>query len=980
MSPPGPGVSWVGELLGAVTRLAIRRPKGTLTLVALAVIGCIVFTVTSLRMKTERADLISPEAEFHRRWLSYTESFGETADIVVVVEADKPATIKQVLDELGGRITEHPELFRDVLYKIEPGRLREKGLQYLSPEQLEAGLTRLEEMRPLLHGAWHLARLAPLCLGLKLQIEERGEATPAALGPLYEHAALLAESLLHFHDHPNDFLSPWPELFPVDRNLLDAGQQVIYLLNQRGTMGFLKAVPVNDPDSFHGAATAITELRGIVRRVSASYPDVNIGLTGIPVLENDEMSKSQEDMSYASAISVLAVGFLLVVGFRGVKHPFLALVMLAVGLAWAFGFTTLAVGHLNILSVSFAVILIGLGIDFGIHYLARYLQLRHEGQVLQPALLETSQEVGTGIATAAVTTALSFLCATLTPFLGVAELGVIAGGGILLCAISTFIVLPALLTLVDAKIPSQALPTPFQGNSFRRFVGRRPGFVLVVSILGIAVVGGRSVSLTEDGLAWNCRYDPNLLNLQADGIESVDFQKRIFKESQDSLLYAVSVAESPEEARRLHGQFAALPSVNHVEELGSRFPEHPPEETQLMVQAIRAQTVRLPEAPPYETIDPAAIGMGLEQLWSLLKDVEDPAARRASAALDQFLNRLDTMTLETQMSLLLGYEHRMLGDLRFELQLLAAASNPDPVTLEDFPSELTSRFVSSDNRWLLQIYPREQIWDEESLSRFVADVRSVDPQVTGTPLQNFEASLQIRESYQLAALYALGVICLVLLVDFLNRDNMILSLMPPLVVTVCACGFLMIQGRTVNVPLMAGVFVAMSMVLALLYDFASARNIFLALLPPLLGSALMFGILALLQVDLNPANLIVLPLVLGIGVDDGVHVIHDYRMQQREYEMSPSTMNAIVLTSLTTMAGFGSMMIAAHRGLYSVGLVLVVGVGSCLFVSLVTLPAILSAFSIGKHKRSGPPPTSLPHTLTKSGRSKTAQHETVFPN
>ena len=107
----------------------------------------------------------------------------------------------------------------------------------------------------------------------------------------------------------------------------------------------------------------------------------------------------------------------------------------------------------------------------------------------------------------------------------------------------------------------------------------------------------------------------------------------------------------------------------------------------------------------------------------------------------------------------------------------------------------------------------------------------------------------------------------------------------------------------------------------------------------------MFGMLALLGVDLNPANLIALPLVLGIGVDDGVHVVHDFRIQSGRYRTSASTINAIVLTSLTSMIGFGSMMVAAHRGLYSVGLVLVIGVGSCLFVSLVTLPALLTIVS-----------------------------------
>ena len=233
----------------------------------------------------------------------------------------------------------------------------------------------------------------------------------------------------------------------------------------------------------------------------------------------------------------------------------------------------------------------------------------------------------------------------------------------------------------------------------------------------------------------------------------------------------------------------------------------------------------------------------------------------------------------------------------------------------------------------------------EPLTRFVKDVRTVDPNVTGTPLQNFEASRQIRDSYQTASLYALAMICLVLLVDFLSREHKLLVLGPPLAVVVFA--FMMLQTRRIEVSplLLAGSYILMATAIAAILDFRNLRDAVLAMLPPVAGALMMFGILGLCHLDLNPANLIVLPLILGIGVDDGVHVVHDFRLQSGRYRTSSSTMNAIVLTSLTSMIGFGSMMVAAHRGLSSVGLVLVIGVGSCLFVSLVTLPAILTFIS-----------------------------------
>jgi hypothetical protein len=236
------------------------------------------------------------------------------------------------------------------------------------------------------------------------------------------------------------------------------------------------------------------------------------------------------------------------------------------------------------------------------------------------------------------------------------------------------------------------------------------------------------------------------------------------------------------------------------------------------------------------------------------------------------------------------------------------------------------------------------------LARFVHDVRSVDPDVTGTPLQNFEASRQIKISYMDASVYALAVICLVLLVDFLDPRKKWLALLPPLAIVLFAAAMMQARRMEVNYVMLAAAYIAMAALTAAVLDFENLRDAVLAMFPPLAGGLAMFGLLGLMGIDLNPANLIVLPLVLGIGVDDGVHVVHDFRSQRSGYRMSASTINAITLTSLTSMIGFGSMMLAAHRGLYSVGLVLVIGVGSCLFISLITLPAFLTLISQRKHR------------------------------
>lgn len=1000
------GRSLLPDALRSMTRFAVRRPRATLLTVVIVAFASIWWSAVSLGFKTDRADLIDPGADFQQRWVNYTEQFGGESDIVVVVEAEHSAQVTAAIDALGKRMEREPEHFQNVLYKIDPQTFPiRKGLQFQSTEQLSRGLATLEELRPYLGNQWEQLRIDATFNYLRTGYEQWDQLSSDQQKQLVQQTDRITTSLEKFLDDPSQFESPWEQplmaRLPGRQTEQQRADGSRYFLNRRGTIGFLKAFPVTGGDAddgqsqkeqtkkeqttdFNGATESIDRLRALIADISSEHPDVTMSVTGIPVLESDEMQRSQTDMLKAAGISFLGVGLLLLIGFRGVRHPALALVMLAIGMAWAFGYTTLIVGHLNILSLSFAVILIGLGIDFAIHYLARYLELRHEGKALRPALLKTSFGVGAGIMTAAITTAFAFFSATLTSFLGVAELGLIAGGGILLCALATFIVLPALIALSDRDVEPRKLPTPFEGNFLRRGIARFPLVVSIVTLLLIAGIGLHVFQWSEDvgnegRLESSIRYDYNLLNLQADGLESVEAQQRVFDAADHSLLYAVSVANSPEEARRLKASFERLPTVHHVEELASALPEVTRAEVTRaeatgaettgqqvdprkvrLIQQYQAMLSRLRAEPPTISVRrPESVGKSIDDFYNVIRQQHHPQCQQIAKRIDQFIIRFGDIqqfpTEEAQQNFIRDYQNHLTTSVHRQLVSLRGMTNVEPVSLSEFPSAIRSRFIGKNGQWLLQVYPKNQIWDAEPLTAFVNDVRSVDSNITGTPIQNLEASRQIQSSYQTAAIYALGAILLVLLIDFLGREYTLLTLLAPLAVV----AFTVIMLKTRRMPFdpqwLAVTYVGMAVAIAAIFDFRNLCDALLAMVPPLAGGLVMFGMLALLNIDLNPANLIVLPLVLGIGVDDGVHVIHDYRLQQNSsleksasttlYRMSPSTMNAIALTSLTSMVGFGSMMIAAHRGLYSVGLVLVIGVGSCLFVSLVTLPAVLTLFS-----------------------------------
>ena len=205
------------------------------------------------------------------------------------------------------------------------------------------------------------------------------------------------------------------------------------------------------------------------------------------------------------------------------------------------------------------------------------------------------------------------------------------------------------------------------------------------------------------------------------------------------------------------------------------------------------------------------------------------------------------------------------------------------------------RFVGQNGRHLLKIYGRGDIWNFASLERFVKEVRSVDPRATGNPLQAYEASLEMKRSYEQAAIYSLVVILAVLWLDF-----------------------------------------------------RSITNSLLAALPLALGMAQTLGLMGLVGIDLTPANLIGIPLILGIAVDYGVHIVHDSLERPGPYRISASTANSVLVDALTTILGFGALMVASHKGLESLGRVLTIGVTTCTLTSLIFLPAVLALVRPGR--------------------------------
>jgi predicted RND superfamily exporter protein len=933
-------------------------------LVACASVG---LTVTQLQLRTSRSDLMNPTSSFAATWKQYSETFGAESDLLVVVQTPSPngKRIQTTIDELSERLAREPEHFENILARVDLSAMRQKALLFLSPQEAQRTASRVQQYDRVVQSQnWDLIRAEAIANTLRkkvLQSQQDGVVSDATWRSVEQFSTSIASYMRNAIEtgkvEKTAFKSPLPELMQIaaDQKLTD--DSTAYMLNPENTVGVIQVKAVKNPKQSMGDPNAapIARLREIAAELQKEHGeesgDVTISVTGIPALEHDEMHSTSVDMRNAGIVAFFAVGAMLFAAFRGIRHPMLALLTLVVAISWTFGAATLVVRHLNIISVCFPVFLIGLGIDFSVSFINRYLTLRQELHELPDALRETAETTGSGILTSAITTALAFATAMLTGFPGLAELGLVSAMGVLLCAASTFVFLPALIALSDAEYNVDALPQPFSPAVLRRVLVAWPLVSIGIAVAGLSFFGYQAFRYSDGRVSCLVNYNPNLLKLKDPNSESVTAEGVLDESGSESALYAVSVAAKWDDAIALREKFLKLSTVDRVSDIASKMPDRPDAKTLQMIQGLqqRASSIQknLPNIPPASHI---TVGKEADSLYAAIRKSNNPSAVRATKALDEFLNDLSDTKARPASAILTGYNDMIARWLMLEYSQIASASNFNPVTPKELPPELKSRFVWADRntneqRWVLRVYPKANVWNGKELSAFVDELRTVDPQVTGVPVQNLESAGRMHHTYASIALYAIAVISLVLLFNYLRPGQKLMTILPPVAVAAFIGYTLFKRNGTIDSNLIVMICLGLVVFIAAVLDYRNLRDTVLTLVPSVAGGVLLLGLMALLGLELNPLNLIALPLVFAIGIDNGIYLVSDCRKQiaagKEAYEPSVDTVSSMLVTSLTSIVGFGSLMIASHQGMFSIGVLLALGVASSLAVSLVLMPPLL---------------------------------------
>ena len=868
-----------------------RRPRLILGLALLFSALSVIYTVRNMEFLTGRDDLMPRNAPFQVDYRAYRGEFGDQEEIVAVIESDDAERSTRAADALYARLNREKGVFREVFY---PGGLpyfRNNGQLFMPLEEIKQLRNTLTMAAPVLKDLAAAPSVQTLFTSLTRQIDGYlAKPDPTTLKSLTFMLTTLDKGFKGFDAKSNG------SGMSMDSFLKGGGDGKPSLLESAGRQQVITVLPIKEQGSFVPAEKAIQTTRAALNEIlkKPEFKGIRGGLTGVPVLEYEEMATSQRDIEIATVLSLSLTVILLLFAFRGFLNVIAAMVSLIVGICLSFGFATLAVGHLNILSMVFAIMLIGLGIEYGIQVVLRYQEELKSG-------VSGMEAIETGLAAnirtiimAAATVAMAFATFAFTDFKGIAELGIIAAGGVFICVLATFTVLPAMLILLE-RFRKPALPSAegriaASERPILRQLFAKPRLVIALTLL---------LALACVFPTLQTRFDYNLMNLQAKGLQSVEYAYKLMRSKENSGYFAVVTAQDRTEARQLTERLEKLPAVDHVVSLLALVPEQ--QEAKLAELAELRQVMDGVKPVSYEenlrVMELPAIFESFRERVDRLKQTLEagkaPEAKPVGAfltTLDGFFKSLEKEKDRNALGMLREFQGGMFAELPDKLRMLKETLQAAPVSEADVPQELKQRFVGKNGKLLLQVAPKGEIFEREPLQTFVKQVKSIVPNATGEPVMVYESLTVLRDSYLKAFGYAFIGIAVILLINF-----------------------------------------------------KSLRFALIGTLPLAAGLLLMVGGMWLAGVSFNSANIIVLPLILGVGIDSAIYIINRYR-QGDETPVQVALSSAgigVLLNALTILFSFGALMVAHHQGVFSIGAVMSLGMVASVAVFMFFLPALL---------------------------------------
>jgi uncharacterized protein len=859
-----------GSFFGSIARWSCNHAwMVLLAFIALAIAGA-TLAANKLTVDTDPGLMISSDLEFRKKFNAFNETFPAVdANFVFIVDGEDPEVARDAAYRLAQRMRQQPDLFSHVMAPGTGEFFDKYGVLYASPEQVKELVDGIVQSAPMLNGLASQPNLAGLS-GVLNEVTAYTQAgrAPEGFDGFLNSLAATVEAETAGTPKPMDWLA-----------IADDEPGVT------GNRWFVLTKPVLDFTQLEAAAGPMTAARALITDPQVTGNGaVTIRLTGEGAMDAEEFEAVTKGAAIAGIVSFIIVSVTIFFGMPSLRLIFPAMALIVLGFLINAGFATVSIGYLNMISVAFAVLFIGLGVDYAVHVILRYAEERARGFDRTEAAVKSVTKMGPALGLCTLTTALAFLAFVPTSFVGMAQLGIIASGGMVIAFVASITLVPAVLKLVpdnqrkiERKLSAAAAheAAPGDNRSYVRAIAS-----IVVITLGVIALG----TIPQ------ARFDGDPVNLKDPEAPSVATFLDVARDEAGVHYTAEYVSQPGEPAREMAQKFADLQIVNDVVTIEKFLPDQQDEK---LAQLARLEGLVASQVEADADIGAPARARMLEVMstnMATLASVEDAPADLRSAA-----TRMETAVEAFQQArgddadAVQQLETNLFSGLPALLQQVNQMASLERVTVETLDESVRERYVAPDGSWRLEISPSGDMRDAGKLYEFVDAVKSVSPDTIGAAGNVAGSARAVAEAMVLATLAAFALVILIVWPALRN-----------------------------------------------------VRDVALVLAPLLLAASLMIGYTVVFDSPFNFANVIVLPLLLGLGVDSSIH----YVMRAREGDngtdvTGTSTPRAVMISAMTTIGSFGTLWLSAHRGMASMGELLTIAILVTLVCTLIVLPQLI---------------------------------------
>jgi hopanoid biosynthesis associated RND transporter like protein HpnN len=815
-----------------------------------------------LAMNTDIEKLLPDDVGWRRTEAVLDRTFPQNANLLaVVIDGATGELADDAAQLLADALRAEPQFFASVRRPDGGPFFDQNGLLFLSVDELQSISQQLVAAQPLLGSLSADPSLRGLFDTLKLFIEgaTRGDVTIDKLDPTLARIAEVVDGVVAGRTETLSWQQQLTGAAPGPREL----------------RRFVLVQPILDYGALEPGAKATDEIRRVAASLGLTQQaGVRVRITGSVALDDDQFAGLKSGAVRSIVLSVTSIVVILFAGLRSPRLVAAILLTIIAGLVLTAGFAALAIGSLNLISVAFAVLFIGLAVDFSIQFSIRYRDQRHRLGTHDAALAGAARTIGPSLALAAASTAIGFLSFVPTAYVGVRELGWIAGAGMGIAIALNFLLLPALLTLLRSRPEPEAVGFAWAAPIDRLLSVRRRWVIAVAALLAAG-----SLALLP-----RVAFDFDPLDLKDPNSESMATVLDLVKDPETTPYTIEIVAPSLAAATALGDRLGELPEVAQVITPASFIPSEQNQKLAILSDLVLLLGPSMAPAaiqpPPSDAEVMSAIAACRDQLRKFVAAHPGDAPTTALAgALDAAVARGPQIVAPLRLALLSGLLRR--------LEILAGLLQAKPVTLADLPAELRAGWLAADGQARAEVFPKGDARDPAVLRRFVEAVRRIAPDATGTPVTIQESGHLISSAFVEAGIIAVAAIT-VLLIFVLRRP----------------------------------------------------RDVALVIAPLLLAALLTLATTVVIGMKLNYANIIALPLLLGIGVAFDIYFVMNWRAGLSDHLQS-STARGVVFSALTTMTAFGSLALSPDPGSAEMGRLLTISLAATVFCTLFILPPLL---------------------------------------